>query len=174
MRGVVYAHLHRKGQGLHVQRRDPARFPAGRHPGGHRALPAAADGRPGGRGGEAGARRPLLHHDLQPRRPEPHGPLGHEAGRPGRDPRAVQADPDHGAGHPALGDPAPTREDRRQVLAGAVGAPRRRGGARRRLADDADRAGCSPAASTRRTSGPSSATSAAGRPTCRRSPSCRS
>ena len=127
-----------RGKAVHVQRRDPARFPASRRPGSDRSLLAGPDGGPRGGGGEAGARRPLVHHDLQPRRTEQHGPLGHEAGRPGRDSRSVQAGPDRGAGTPALGGLAPARDDRRQVLPGALGASRRRGGARRRLADDAD------------------------------------
>ena len=47
------------------------------------------------RGGVAdGARRAVGDHDLQPRRAQPDRLLGHEARRPGRDPRAVQADQD--------------------------------------------------------------------------------
>ena len=48
---------------------------------------------------------------------------------PARGPRTVQARVDRLAGDPGLRDPAPDGRGRRQVLAGAIGAPRRRGGA---------------------------------------------
>ena len=86
-----------------------------------------------------GRRRPRVHHDLQPRRTEQHGPLGHEARRARRGAGTVQADRDRVAGDPVLRDPAAARQDRRQALARAVGPSQRRGGARCGLADDADR-----------------------------------
>ena len=55
--------------------------------------------------------------------PSQHGPLGHEARRPGRDPRAVQADPDQRRRASRSPRSCPRHaKHRRQVLAGPVGA----------------------------------------------------
>ena len=86
-----------------------------------------------------GAGRPRVHHDLQPGRAsnmdlwdmKPDAPA--EVRGPFK-PIATAA-----PGDPVFRDPAPARQDRRQDLAGAVGSSRRRGRARRGLADDADR-----------------------------------
>ena len=96
-RGSFDAATHRPRNGSYVRRRHPPRLPAGRGAWARSACrcrswsAAARAGR-----GEQGARRPLGDHDLQSRRAEPDGHVRPEAGRAGRDSRAVQADRDEG------------------------------------------------------------------------------
>ena len=92
-----------------------------------------------GRGGQ-GQGRPRVHHDLQSRRAEPDRHLGPEAGRAARDSRAVQADQHQRGRHRRSREIFP----RIAKLADKFSLVRsvyhtRRGGARHRPSDDADR-----------------------------------